>query len=280
MILILLEHILEVKKKLHEIGAPSDFIIHTKAIGWNPGVQTKEGIIQSSKDSLGDLGVNHVETYFLHCPDPNVPITETLEGIQQVFKEGKFKYFGLSNFTPKQTQEVYDITSSKGYVIPTVYQGNYNAISRHTEDDLFPLLRKLNIRFYAYSPIAGGFLVRTPQQIKEAKEGRFDISTFIGEIYHKLYSRPALIDALEEWEKISHSSGVSKAALAIRWVAWNSILDQKHGDGIIIGASSTKQLKETLDALNAGPLEKNVVDSINQIWQKVKHEAPIDNYSK
>jgi len=281
MILILPEHILEVKKKLHEIGAPNEFIIHTKAVASfrTPGTQTKEGIIKSAKESLADLGVNQVETYFLHSPDKDVPITETLEGIQQVFKEGKFKYFGISNFNPKQTQEVYDITSSKGYVLPTVYQGNYNPIARHHEDELFPLLRKLNIRFYAYSPVAGGFLVRTPQQIKEAKEGRFDNSTFIGQVYHKLYSRPALIDALEDWEKIAQTAGISKAALAIRWVAWNSILDQKHGDGIIFGASSTKQLKETLDALNAGPLEKNAIDSINQIWQKVKHEAPIDNFN-
>jgi len=248
-------------------------------MAYPPGSQTKEGVIQSAKQSFEDLELNQVETYFLHCPDDNTPITETLEGIQQVFKEGKFKYFGLSNFKPEKVQEIYDITSSKGYVLPTVFQGNYNPVARRYEDELFPLLRKLHIRFYAYSPLAGGFLVRTPQQIKEAKEGRFDISNPIGQIYHKLYSKPALIEGLEDWEKISQTSGVSKSALAVRWVAWNSFLDHKYGDGIILGASSTKQLKEALDAINAGPLDKNIVDSINQFWQKVKHEAPLDNYS-
>jgi len=269
-----------VKKKLHEVGAPNEFIIHTKANSWIPGSMTKEGVIQHCKDSFNDLGVNQVETYFLHSPEPKTPISETLEGIQQLFKEGKFKYFGLSNFKPQQVQEVYDIASSKGYVLPTVFQGNYNPMARLTEDELFPLLRKLNIRFYAYSPIAGGFLVRTPEQIKEAKEGRVDKSSPIGQMYHDMYARPALLEGLEDWEKIAQKAGITKAALAIRWVAWNSILDHKHGDGIIFGASSIKQLKETLDALNAGPLDKHTVDSINQFWQKIKHEAPLDNYSK
>jgi len=240
---------------------------------------TKEVVIQHAKDSLTDLGVNQVETYFLHCPDPKSPIAGTLEGIQQLFKEGKFKYFGLSNFKPEQVQEVYDVASSKGYVLPTVYQGNYNPIARHAEDELFPLLRKLNIRFYAYSPIAGGFLVRTPQQITEGKEGRVDKSNPVGQLYHQLYAKPTILEGLNDWEKIAQTAGISKASLAIRWVAWNSVLDQKHGDGIIIGASSTKQLKETLDAINAGPLDKNTVDGINQFWQKVKKDAPLDNYN-
>jgi len=81
-------------------------------------------------------------------------------------------------------------------ILPTVFQGNYNAISRHIETDLFPLLRKLNISFYAYSPIAGGFLVKTPG----VEEGsRFGPNARSGAMYKEMYGGESLLAALEEW---------------------------------------------------------------------------------
>jgi aryl-alcohol dehydrogenase-like predicted oxidoreductase len=265
------------EKRLQELGATKDFIIHTKAKAWASGALTKEGVLQSAKDSLEDLKLNQVETYFLHSPDPKTPITETLEAIQQLFKEGKFKYFGVSNYKPEQVQEIYDICTSKGYVLPTVYQGNYNAVARHYEEKLFPLLRKLNIRFMGYSPLAGGFLVRNRQQV-EGNEGRFDKATAVGKIYSNMYAKQSLFEAQEEWENIANEAGISKAALANRWVVWNSALHHKYSDAIILGASTPKQLRDALRDLAAGPLEKKIADRIQKIWEKVKHEAPLDNY--
>lgn len=168
---------------------------------------------------------------------------------------------------------------SKGYVVPDVYQGNYNPVARKAEATLLPLLRELGIAFYAYSPLAGGFLTKTPASLEAGGPGRFDKETFAGQMYHKLYNRGPLVDVLVEWENIANAANASKAALAYRWVMFNSALKTQYEDGIILGASRPKQLKETLGALEAGPLEKDIADRIERIWEKVKDVAPMDNFS-
>lgn len=141
------------------------FTIDTKWIGGWQGKAwaSKETIISSAKESYERLGLqkgqNQVDIFYIHSPDVHTPFEETLDGVNQVYKEGGFKRFGLSNFTPSQVREVLKITKEKGYVQPSVYQGSYAAVARGAEDELFPLLRENGIAFYAYSPIAGGFLV-------------------------------------------------------------------------------------------------------------------------
>lgn len=193
-------------------------------------------------------------------------------------------------------EKVYNICKEKGYPLPQVYQGNYSAVglnnetlltsdsnceqvARKQETLLFPTLRKLNMAFYAYSPIAGGFLTKTKQDVLDGK-GRFDPSTPIGNMYATMYSKPAYLEALEQWEKIAKDEGVSRADLAYRWVKYNSPLKAEHGDAIIIGASSAKQLTETLDSINKGPLSEKAQKAIDGVWETIKHEAPLDNYHK
>ena len=86
--------------------------------------------------------------------------------------------------------------------------------------------------------------------------------------------------ALTEWEAVAKEAGVSKAALAYRWVAHNSILSAELGDGIIVGATAPQQLEETLKALEEGKLGKDIVGRIDRVWELVKDEAPLDNYHR
>jgi aflatoxin B1 aldehyde reductase len=72
---------------------------------------------------------------------------------------------------------------------------------------------------------------------------------------------------------------VSKAALAYRWVLYNSALKGGLGDGCIIGATRTEQLEETLHDIKEGPLPAGAVEKIEKIWKNVEHEAPVDNYN-
>ncbi|KAK9233974.1 NADP-dependent oxidoreductase domain-containing protein [Lipomyces kononenkoae] len=264
------------EEALGKAGAPSRFTIDTKAPGFFKGSLSKSSVLAGIEKSFNDLGVEHVDTYFLHCPDPDTPLEETLSVIQELFEAGKFDRWGLSNFTPAQVQQIYDFMSAKGYVLPTVYQGNYNAVARANETDLLPLLRKLAIKFYAYSPIAGGFLVKDVAAIKDGIAGdRWGKD----EMYSRLYGKPKLLAALDEWQSIADEAGVTKAALAYRWVAFNAHLDAKYGDAVIFGASSVKQLQETLKALHDGPLPSTIATKIDSIWENIKDEAPVDNYN-
>ncbi|KAM3078120.1 hypothetical protein ACMFMF_004530 [Clarireedia jacksonii] len=255
----------------------TQFRISTKlAGGFVPGVVTYDGVIKDAQDSLQRVGIPQFDILYIHAPDTSIPFEETLAGINEVYKKGIFQRFGLSNFTAAQVQQVYDIAQQKGYPLPKVYQGNYNPIARHLEAQLFPTLRKLGISFYAYSPLAGGFLTKTPADL-DAGAGRFNDAS-LGGLYSKLYNKPALREALETWNAIAEKEGISKAELAYRWVKEHSALEGEE-DGVIFGATKLRQVEETAKGLQRGKLSSEAVRGIEEIWERVKGEAPVDNFA-
>lgn len=185
-----------------------------------------------------------MNVYYIHSPDRQIPLEETLAGINELHKAGKFKHFGLSNFRPEEVQEVVRIAKEKGYVLPSVYQGNYNAVARRIEAELLPVLRENNIRFYAYSPIAGGFLTKTKEQLLAGGEGRWDPNSAIGQIYHRLYNKPAMLEVLDDWAEIAKAEGVTKAELAYRWIFFHSHIREDLGDAVIVGATWTTSMRD------------------------------------
>ncbi|KAL8678216.1 MAG: hypothetical protein Q9186_005399 [Xanthomendoza sp. 1 TL-2023] len=225
-----------------------------------------------------DTAFVYVDLYYLHGPDVTTPIEETLSAIQELYAAGKFKRFGISNYLAPDVQKIHDIQTAMKSVLPTVYQGNYNAVARQNELDLIPLLRKLNMNFYAYSPIAGGFLAKDTTQIKSnPSEGRFSKNSRSGEMYQALYGKDLMYEALDDWNDIAKEAGVSTSALAYRWITYHSALGSD--DGTIIGARTPEQLRQTLEAIAAGPLDEAVADRASGIWDKVKSVAPRDNWN-
>jgi len=263
---------------LGKAGAGKRFTLDTKLKGGFGNGSSKDVIQSEATNSKKMLGVD-VDILYIHAPDHDTPLEETLAAVDAVHKSGFFKRFGLSNYQAKDVEAVYNHAKEKGYVLPTVYQGNYNPVARKQETLLFPTLRKLGIAFYAYSPIAGGFLTKTKQQVLEGA-GRFDTSKPVGSMYSTMYAKPSYLEALAQWEKIASDEGCSRADLAYRWVRYNSPLKVEQGDAIIIGASRLEQLKETLDSINGGPLSDNAVKRIDEMWKTIEHEAPLDNYHK
>lgn len=181
---------------------------------------------------------------------------------------------------PEDVQKIHDIQKAANSVLPTVFQGNYNAVARHIEGDLVPLLRRLGMSLYAYSPIGGGFLVKDSASVLGGNhEGRFNNKMASGAMYSTIYGKETLLNALDEWGQIAKDAGITKAALAYRWTSYHTLLDPKYGDAIIIGARKPEQLEETLSAIEAGPLDNLTVERVNAIWGKVKAEAPRDNWN-
>jgi aflatoxin B1 aldehyde reductase len=253
-----------------------EFTIDTKLVGgFAPGAVTKEGVIKDCQDSLDRVKIDQFDILYIHAPDTSIPFEETLDGINEVYKKGIFRRFGLSNFSAEQVQQVYDICKKNNYMLPKMYQGNYNPVARHSETQLFPTLRKLGMNFYAYSPLAGGFLTKTAADL-DAGAGRFNEQA-IGGLYSKLYDNDTMRQALLDWNKIAEKEGVSKAELAYRWVAYHSAL-QGDEDGVIFGASSTNQVDQTAQALKKGKLSEETVKGVEGIWESVKSVAPIDNF--
>ncbi|KAH9434711.1 hypothetical protein MCOR02_003676 [Pyricularia oryzae] len=260
---------------LGQAKAASDFIIDTKmSCTFMNLPATKANVVKYGRESLEKLQTDSVDVYYLHMPDRSVPFEDTMSGLQELYEAGAFKRLGLSNFLAHEVDEMVAIADKHGWVRPSVYQGNYNAVARATETELFPTLRRHGIAFYAYSPSAGGFLAKTPEGLTGA---RWDPSAPMGKLYSGLYKKPALVAALGTWGDLAAEEGVSRAELAYRWTLHNSKLSSAHGDALVIGARTPEQLREVVAWLAKGPLSQSVAEKIDVLWESIKDDAPLDN---
>ncbi|KAL4889195.1 NADP-dependent oxidoreductase domain-containing protein [Aspergillus ambiguus] len=265
---------------LGKVDAASRFIIDSKYPGaFSPELTTPEAINATAESSLKKLQTDQLDVYYIHAPDRRVPLEDTLSSVNTLHQAGKFRRFGLSNFLPAEVEEVVRVAKEKNYVLPTVYQGNYNAVARLSETELFPVLRKHNISFYAYSPIAGGFLTKDVDQLRAGGEGRWDPNSRVGGIYHSLYNKAGMLEGLQLWGKIAEAANIPKAELAYRWVVYHSALKGEYGDKVIFGSRNNEQLKQTLAGIKKGPLDPESVQKIEEVWAMVKDAAPLDNFN-
>jgi aflatoxin B1 aldehyde reductase len=258
---------------LGSVEAGSKFIIDTKVGSYDPqhGPHTKENILEQIDVSLDALRVKQINTYYLHIPDRVNPFEPACEAMDQIQKAGKIKQWGLSNYTAKEVQEILDICEEKGFLKPSVYQGHYNAVVRSGEAELFPILRKNGIAFYAYSASGAGFFAGNHKNIQPA--GRFDESTPVGKHYRSLYLEPSIMAAAEEAVRVAAQYGIKGHAAALRWTAFHSVLDPNQSDAIVLGASSTAQMASNLEAIEDGPLPPPVVSAFEAIYSSINKES-------
>jgi len=261
-------------------GANGRFVIDTKSKGgFDLGNALKPEVLrEQARESIKKLEVKPVDIFYIHAPDATIPIETWTPVINELYKEGLFKRFGVSNFYPEDVEKVYAYCKENGYVLPSVFQGNYSAVARKQDTELFPLLKKLGIAFYVYSPLAGGLLTKTKEQLLEAADaGRFTQGRL--QMYRQMYVKPSYLEALSDWQNVAEDEGCSKAELGYRWVSFHSPLKEEDGDAIIFGGSKLSQVEETIQSIRRGPLKPESVKAIDAIWEKIKHEAPLDNYN-
>ncbi|KAL5270441.1 hypothetical protein ACHWQZ_G001231 [Mnemiopsis leidyi] len=251
--------------------------VATKA---NPGggkTLSPNSVRHQLETSLRKLNTKSVDLFYLHWPCMEANIEETLSEVNNLYKEGKFKRFGLSNFISWQVAEVQQICIKQGFVRPSVYQGMYNCLTRMVETELLPCLRKYNMSFYCYNPLAGGLLTgkhkRDDQPENVIEAGRFAGKQW-GQAYRDRFWREKYFDALDIIQSACVKEGVPVTAAALRWVTHHSALSGENNDAIIVGASGISHLVSNLDALNEGPLPLSIVEAIEQGHELTKGHGP------
>ncbi|KAB5537256.1 hypothetical protein PHYPO_G00116720 [Pangasianodon hypophthalmus] len=265
------------------IGAmqlPQTVRIATKANPWNGKTLKPESVRSQLETSLKRLRIQSINIFYLHAPDHENPIQDTLRACNELHKEGKFKELGLSNYASWEVAEICQICRHNSWVPPTVYQGMYNATTRQVETELLPCLRHFGIRFYAYNPLAGGLL--TGKYHYEDKDGSQPAGRFFGNDWAAVYRDRfwkeshfhAIDGVLKALEAAYGSEKPSLTSAAIRWMYHHSQLKAEHGDGMIIGMSTMEQLQENLAAAEEGPLKQEVVEAFKRGWDLVAHECP------
>ncbi|KAI1760775.1 aldo/keto reductase [Hypoxylon sp. FL1150] len=259
--------------RLGAAGAGDKFTIDTKVMSAQPGDHKKAKILEEIDISLDALKIKQINVEYLHMPERTTKFEEACEAMDQAHKEGKIKHWGLSNYTAQEVQQFLDICEERGLVKPSVYQGQYNAIVRSGEKDLFPVLRKNGIAFYAWSAAAGGFFSGSAKN--PAAGGRFDKSTWVGSLYAQFYIKPAIMAAADKATAAASKYGISGHAAALRWAAYHSILDKAQGDSIILGVSNLKQLDSNIDAYEQGPLPEDVAAAFSDVFKEIDEESAI-----
>ncbi|KAK7909131.1 hypothetical protein PG985_015009 [Apiospora marii] len=232
------------EKLLSSLDVPGRFVVHGKA---SPGRNSKPEVLESASRSMEDLG----------------------------FPQDGSTKFGLSNFVADDVQRFHDYGKAKGYVLPTVYQGLYNAVCRRGEAELLPTLRRLGMAFYCYSPLGATYFMVSPDAIKDGK-GRFDNADVDGLVYQALFNQPAYLAALDSWRHLAQQCRLQEVELAWRWINFHSSLRFQDGDKIITSAENAEQLQQLFAWRAKGALESWVVDGINEIWESCRSDAPLD----
>lgn len=226
--------------------------------------------------SLDALKTNHVNMWYLHGPDRTTSYEVTLKAVNDLYKEGYFDRFAISNYMAWEVAQICEICDRNGWVKPVAYQGVYNALHRSVEWELFPCLKKYGLAFYAYNPLAGGYLTdryhRDDAENKHEEGSRFDPRRWQGKLYRARYWNNEYFDALDLLRPVAKKHGLTEAECALRWMSHHSQLKRSNGigDAIIIGASSTQQLEPNLADLEKGPLPEDVLKALDQGWDKVR----------
>ncbi|KAK5989639.1 Aldo-keto reductase [Cladobotryum mycophilum] len=252
--------------RLGAVDAGKRFLIDTK-VRSRPGDHKKEEIQKNVDEQLEALKIEQINIEYLHQPDRSVPFEETLESLDQAYRQGKFKKLGLSNYSAADVEQINEICERRGFVKPSVYQGQYNAIVRGGETELFPVLRKYNIAFYAWSPAAGGFFANNYKKAEPG--GRFDPNLPLGKLYSSYYLKPSIEKAKDSVGELAAKHGINTHAAALRWTVYHSILSNKYDDAVVIGASSSEQLVQSLDMIEAGPLSEDLVRALDSLYEQV-----------
>ncbi|KAI1264353.1 NADP-dependent oxidoreductase domain-containing protein [Xylariaceae sp. FL1019] len=253
------------------------FAVASKIMPKAPGDHAPEKLTKSWNTSLEKLGVGGADIMYLHAPDRATPFETTLEAADKLYRDGKFKQLGLSNFAAWEVAEVVGICERRGFVKPTIYQGMYNAITRAMESELKPCLEKFGIDLVIYNPLAGGLFSGKHTTLDNPSEGRYSKDYSLSEMYRARYFKQSVIDALAAVEPAAKKHDIPLIEVALRWVMHHSKLKPKSkggNDGVILGISSYNQLVQNVEACEQGPLPNDVVEALDKAWMIAKAESP------
>ncbi len=233
-----------------------ELIISTKAgyYMW-PGPYGEWGsrkyLLSSLDASLIRMGLDYVDIFYSHRPDPETPLEETMGALATAVTSGKALYAGISNYDVQQTREAHRILGELGIPL-LIHQPRYNMFDRRMENGLLDALAELNLGSIVFSPLAQGLLTSRyldgiPADSRAA-EGRWISEENIDDAY---------LDRARALNAIAEARGQSLAQLALLWV-----LRHPQVTSALIGASSVRQLDNSLDALHGAPLSSDELAAI------------------
>lgn len=229
---------------------------------------SRAAILRAVDESLKRLQTDYLDIYYLHQPDYEVPIDETLETMQMLVKEGKVRYIASSNYASWQVGQMLCIAERENYQRPVITQQMYNLLTRGIEQEFIPMAKELGVSLIAYNPLAGGLLTGKHQGSTITPGTRFDQNS----MYQNRYWHEQNFRAVETLLGAAKNTGRSLISLSLNW-----LMHHTPTDCVILGASKLEQLEQNLDVLEEGPLPAVDVEICNEVWKDLRGTTPIYN---
>ena len=214
---------------------------------------SRKNLLCSLDQSLKRMGIEYVDIFYIHRPDPETPLEETMGALDHAVRSGKALYVGISNYPTEMTRRALEILKQLGTPC-LIHQARYNMFDRWIEDELTDVLEKEGIGSIVYSPLAGGLLTNRylngiPADSRAGKN-RFLNQNQVEERLPKIRSLHA----------ISEQRGQSLAEMGLAWV-----LRLPAVTSALVGASSVAQLENNLKALHGlsfAPEELEAIETV------------------
>ena len=225
-------------------GYRDELIISTKA-GWDmwPGpygdLGSRKYLLASLDQSLHRLGLDYVDIFYAHRPDPDTPLEETMGALHSAVQQGKALYVGISSYGPERTRQAARILRELGTPV-LIHQPSYSMFNRWIERGLLDVLEEVGAGMIAFTALAQGLLTGkyldgVPDDSRAARAGATLSAGMLTE---------QRIDALRQLNRIATSRGQTLAQLAVSWV-----LRDPRVTSVVVGASSVQQLTDTVSAV-------------------------------
>jgi len=190
-------------------------------------------IARAIDESLARLGTDHVDVYYLHAPDPSVPIEETVLAMKRVLDSGKARAWGVSNYASWQLLEIDRLADAHGMPRPAIAQLLYNALIRQLEIEYFAFARRYPVHTTVYNPLAGGLLAGKHREAEVPRGSRFDKNA----LYVRRYWSTRFFERVDAMRAIAAEEGMTMVELAYAWVSGRPGVDS-----ILLGPGDVTQL--------------------------------------
>jgi L-glyceraldehyde 3-phosphate reductase len=254
-----------------------ELVLSTKA-GWDmwPGPYGQGGgsrkyVLASLDQSLRRLGVDYVDIFYSHRPDPTTPLEETMGALDTAVRSGKALYAGISSFSPEDTARAAEILAGLGTPL-LIHQPSYSMLNRWIETEgLLDVLEEKGVGCIAFSPLAQGMLTnRYLNGVPEGSRASQDKSLSTDLLTDEALGRVRALDA------IAGRRGQSLAQMALAWA-----LRDPRVTTVLIGASSVAQLEDNVGALQRldfaadelAEIDRHAVDAGIDIWQAAREKT-------
>jgi L-glyceraldehyde 3-phosphate reductase len=217
---------------------------------------SRKYLVASLDQSLKRMGLDYVDIFYSHRPDPNTPLEETMGALDYIVRSGRALYVGISTYDPEQTRQAAQILRELGTPC-LIHQPHYNMFSRWIEDGLLDVLAEQGIGCIPFSPLAQGILTNKyldsmPDDSRAAK--------YEGELHWGDQVSESRLAKVKQLRTIAQARGQSLAQLAVAWVLRHSVVTSA-----LIGASRPSQIEEIVATVNNLDLTAEEVQAIEAI---------------